>query len=73
MSTDKLPRDYRTLLIVAAATLAAYFSVRTWVISIAEAQDAPQRATLSRMQPMVEEMYWACVRRGECTPPKEPK
>ena len=71
--TEKLPRDYRVVLLIAAATLGAYFSVRTWVVAIAEAQDAPQRAALHDMQPKVEALFWACVRRGECEPPKGTK
>lgn len=63
---DKLPKDYRIALLIVVGTLAAYFSVRTWVVTIAEAQDAPQRVVLERLTPMVEELYFACVAEGRC-------
>lgn len=63
---DRLPRDWRSALAIVALTIAGIAGARSWVISIAEAQDAPQREVLNRIQPMVEEMYLACVADKRC-------
>lgn len=69
MSVDKLPRDWRVALVIVVGTLGAYFSVRAWVIGVAQASvsDAPPIRTMERK---VDAMYLACVARGECKPPE---
>ena len=63
---EKLPKDWRVALAVVVLTLGALAAVEQWVISVAKAQDAPQRAAIDRMAPMVEELYTACVADGRC-------
>lgn len=64
---NRLPKDWRTALAVAVLTAAGIASARTWVVAIASAQDAPQRAAIEEMQPMVRELYVACVHDGRCS------
>jgi DNA/RNA endonuclease YhcR with UshA esterase domain len=71
MALDGLPKDWRVVPAIVVATLVAWGAARTWVISVAQAEVAPQKAAIEEMRPMVRSMYVACIRRGECEP--EPK